>query len=107
MAERTDTTRLVVWIVVAFVAVGALMAVGMAAGGGLEWMTGWGWMMPMMALMWLPIILIIVLVHHLIARPGEGHMDGERLLDARYARGELSREEYMRMREDIRAGRNR
>lgn len=34
-----------------------------------------------------------------------GGFDPERILDERYARGELPRDEYMRMKDDLRAGR--
>lgn len=110
MDPGADTKRLVTWIVVALVAVGVVMAIGMAYGGGASWMGGWAWMMPFgMMLMWVPIILIVLLVYHLVGlrSPETGSSEPDRLLDARYARGEVPREEYLRMREDLRAGRNR
>lgn len=109
MDPGADTKRLVTWIVVGVVAVGVVMAIGMAYGGG-SWMGGWAWMMPFgMMLMWVPIILIILLVYHLVGPRAQetGPSDPERLLDGRYARGEVPREEYLRMREDLRAGRSR
>ena len=107
---RADTKRLVVWTVIAFVVVGIVMAFAMIYSGGSQWTGGWGWMMPVgMMFMWLPIVLVILLVVHLVGQRAPEHstLDPDRLLDARYARGELSRDEYMRMRENLRAGRNR
>jgi putative membrane protein len=62
--------------------------------------------------MWIfPLIFLVVLVLFLFRRPGwsmcggHGRRDreesGREILDRRYARGEISREEYQRIRKDM------
>jgi putative membrane protein len=72
-------------------------------------MDGWGWGMAMFG--WLFMALIIVLVAWLIwttTRSGESrrpvsHSTALDVLDGRYARGEIEREEYLQRKEDLRA----
>jgi putative membrane protein len=65
----------------------------------------WGmWFGPLFAL--LPLALLIIAVVFLIrwlgGRATEGSSRGPRdILDSRYARGELNREEYLRRRDDL------
>jgi putative membrane protein len=66
------------------------------------WMVG-GWLL--MLLIWLvPIILIVVLVKYLVGgpRPGGTGKTALDILEEAYARGEISREEFLQKREDLR-----
>jgi putative membrane protein len=68
-------------------------------------MGGW-WMMILMALLWLLLIAGIVLIivwvvnrtRGLVAAGGESPLD---IIKRRYARGEIDREEYERMRQEL------
>ncbi len=112
--------RTLTWLLIAFVASIALMAVigfltysgtdqgygyhyGMMGGGG------WGWVM---ALMVVPVVLLIVIIVYAIVGTTERtsygpypvYMDSQRpidILNYRYARGEISREEYDRIRSEL------
>ena len=77
-------------------------------GYGMGW-HGWGWLG--MAFFWLiPILLVLVAVKYLMAGRRSNAPDGERKPDAlavmeeRYARGEIDREEYLQKREDLKRG---
>lgn len=72
---------------------------------------GWGWMI-LWALFWLLIIVAVIWLFYRIAKTqgwiGEGRRSevrAEELLHERYARGEIDRETYERMLEDLRRGR--
>ncbi len=110
------------WLGVALVvAIGLMVAFGalnMATWGGSYGMmgaSGWGWGILMMAVP--GVILILVLwaalgglgertypVVYPPYAPAGGPLE---VLDGRYARGELSREEYQRIREDLTRGQAR
>ncbi len=76
-------------------------------GGGMGWGMGWGW------LFWLLLVagviaLVVVLVRVVgggVTRDGTGAAPAERsarqVLDERYARGELSTEEYQERRRGL------
>jgi putative membrane protein len=75
----------------------------------------WGWMMFMM-LFWVVVLFLLVWLVFRLAR-SQGWIDGaagrpdrgggaEEILRERYARGEIDRETYMRMLEDLRRGEN-
>lgn len=103
--ERSDLSRLVLWTLIAFLGVGLLMGIAMWSYGP-TWMPGWGWMMPFGMLgMGLPIVLVILLVFF-VAQPHHesGSSHPVRTLEDRYARGEISREQFMQMREDLQRG---
>jgi len=75
-------------------------------GGWGHHMDGWGWGGAVFG--WLVMILIaaaiISLVWSAIGRPGERRPrppSARELLDERYARGELTREEYLQRRDDV------
>ena len=77
---------------------------GWMFGGSDGWMIfGWLWM----ALIWLiPILLLFSLFKYLLSnRPGADkqtpHRNALDILDEKYARGELTREEYLQKRDDI------
>ena len=63
-------------------------------GGGMMF----GWMF-----MWLPIVVLVVLLVILLGKGGMREHKGSAIevLDKRYARGEISREEYLRMKGEI------
>lgn len=74
------------------------------SGGSSGWMFfGWLWM----ALLWLiPVLLLFALVKYLFSfRPGNDNQTLDRtalnILDEKYARGELTREEYLQKRNDL------
>ncbi|MBI3575518.1 MAG: SHOCT domain-containing protein [Gammaproteobacteria bacterium] len=81
---------------------------------GTAWGMGWGWLG--MILFWLiPLLVVIVLVaaaiKYLIGggsrsrpEPTAGRSDALAILEERYARGNIEREEYLRKREDIKRG---
>lgn len=77
-----------------------------ADAGGWSHMGGWGWGMAIFG--WLFMMLMVALIVWLIwlatRQPGSSH-DGRRgavdLLDERYARGEIDREEYLQRRSDL------
>ncbi len=103
-------TRIVVWVVLGVVAfLLLLLAAGGAWGGGDSWhwgMMGFGglWMI-------LPIGLMVLMMYAMMSMMGHGgHGDHEQhsrgddaraVLDRRYAAGEVTREEYERIRNDL------
>lgn len=65
-------------------------------------MGGWGGMLVML-LFWVALILIIVWVVRAAigANPGGNSSNARAILDARYARGEITRKEFEQMKKDI------
>ena len=73
--------------------------------------TGMGWMMPFMGIFWLVIMFLLFgAMMGMFRRHGGmfgSHEGGERrssgltLLEERYARGEINREEYLQKKQDI------
>lgn len=64
------------------------------------------WGLVGLALLVLVVLAIVWLARSLLAGPGGGRRDRdgtEEILRRRYAAGEISREEYMRLREDLRS----
>jgi putative membrane protein len=83
---------------------------GMAASGSpWGWMWGWGpFMMLFMALFWILLLGMLVLLGVWLFRQFQGRRPGSssdsnalRILQERYARGEINGEEYDRMRADL------
>ena len=72
------------------------------------WMDGMGWMI-LHGVFWLAVLVgIIVLIVTLVRRsspesraPGDSHSDALAILEERYARGEIQREEYLEKRRDL------
>jgi len=70
------------------------------------WGSGWMWLMPLFGMVWfaLMIVVIVLLVRWLGGRNG-GRSTSIRtardILDERYARGEIDREEYLKRKNDI------
>jgi len=115
-ASRMTNTRTssLTWLAIALiVAVGLMIALGamaMTAYGGYYGMMGsssWGWGLVMMGVPGVILVLILLaalggLGDHSIATGGVGRSaNALDILDERYARGELSREEYLRARGDL------
>lgn len=108
MLERRDW-RLLLWAVVGLMAIA--MAVSFVGWGAWGWhgtagtdgmMGGWAWM-PFL-------VLMVVMMFAMMSMGGHGHHghaghgagdDARAILDRRYAAGEISREEYQRMRDDL------
>ena len=70
--------------------------------GGYGLMAGFGWLgMVVMALFWIGAIVLIVwgLTHVFSTRQPRVELDVEEILKQRYARGEISREEFLQARE--------
>lgn len=72
-------------------------------GMGWHW---WGWLW--MALFWLvPVLLIAAAIKYLVAKPGpdSGRQETRKTaldyLEEAYAKGEISREEFLQKREDL------
>jgi len=68
----------------------------------------WGWMMfggAQMLIFWLVALLLIVGLLKWLRQDSDGEGSKDRtpreLLDERYARGEIDRETYLRMKEDL------
>lgn len=79
-----------------------------------DWMMGWGWgTMFLVALLWLAAIGFVAWALYRFAR-SRGWIGGsaarrgssEKILEERYARGEIGRDEYLRMREELRSDRS-
>ena len=85
-------------------------------GYGPEWgmMGGWGggWMGPFMMIFWLVVLGLAVAAvvwfirstssHSVLQPQRDGRSRGIEVLDERYARGEINRDEYMQKRNDLR-----
>ncbi len=69
--------------------------------GGMMWMM----MLGVLVLVLLLIAGIVVVVRLLAGRTGRGTGEATRILDERYARGEIDREDYEERRDIIRSGR--
>lgn len=80
---------------------------------GMGWGMGWGWHWLGMLLFWVvPLLVVIVLaavaVRYLFAggariggAPGEDRNRALEVLEERYARGDINREEYLQKRDDL------
>ncbi len=104
------STAAIITLLASLASAAAVRAQGRGPGWMHDWGTGWGW-----GGMWLgplfmivPLALLIALIVVLVRWLGGGSDDGGRrvrtareILDERYARGEIDREEYQRRRGDI------
>jgi len=73
--------------------------------GGYGLMAGFGWLgMLVMALFWVGVIVLVVwgLTHVVSTRRSGVELNAEEILKQRYARGEISREEFLQAREALR-----
>ena len=130
MSTTTERTDPALWIVLALVLLlvipGALMmgfwGTGMMGGGwmGGGW-TGWGWSLGALVGLAVIVVALYFVVKAIQATPSRpGYMpypyaappyatqapgapgpDPRSILDARYAKGEITRDEYLRMRADL------
>ncbi|HLB67240.1 MAG TPA: SHOCT domain-containing protein [Thermoplasmata archaeon] len=112
---QTKASSLWIWIV-AIVVLGfgllALFAAAMPTDGhfGMMGSGSWGWAVLMMAVPAIVLIAVLILILSALRVPSQGPTypgpmppppSALDALDHRYARGELSREEYLRMRGDL------
>ncbi len=107
---------LVALIVLAVVGA-VMMAVWAPSYGGGGWMmggTGWGWMWPFGGLMMVAVVLVVLLLFYPLARGSPAGSapatagataDPITILKVRYAKGEISREQYDQMARDLSTGR--
>lgn len=95
-------------LVVAIVLFAVFGALNMAADGGYYGMMGtgsWGLAVAMMAVPGVILVVILLAVlEGLGGRPAAASANAFDALAARYARGELSRDEYLRIRADLMKG---
>ena len=73
--------------------------------GGYTAMAGFGWLgILLMALFWIGVIVLIVwgLTHVFSTQQPRAEVDAEAILKQRYARGEISHEEFIQAREALR-----
>jgi putative membrane protein len=75
----------------------------------LGWGSGWMWLMPLFGIAWFALLVVaIVLVIRWIGggngSRGASARGARDILDERYARGEIDREEYLQRRNDIAGG---
>ncbi len=105
--QRDTLIQIMIVLIVAvlgLVVVSSLFGGGMMGGGMMGGMMGFGWL-----IMLLPIIFIIVLIYALLDKdkpsytPSPYHVKENplQILERRYASGEVSREDYLRMKEDL------
>ncbi len=113
MDGATRRTDPVVWVLVGVVA--AVLALVLLLGGwgtsaGMMSGQGWGWApLGMAGIVILVLLLIVFAARHDEALPPPAYPyppaaqapTALETLDARYARGEIPRDEYLRMREDL------
>ncbi len=71
-------------------------------------MLGMGWMMLGMALFWVVLILAAIGLVRLLFQsgspkpsPGQDHLTPREVLNLRYSRGEITREQYEQMKKDL------
>lgn len=110
MARTDDPLKILLWVVLA---VGGSAVATSLLGG---WFWGWngsmgagmmgfgsGWMWLMMLV---PILLVVVLVYALAGNRNAERAPNDALAtaDRRYAAGEISREEFLRIKEDLKGG---
>ncbi len=67
---------------------------------------GMGWMMAANGVFWLAVLVLVAVLAYRLVRSGEharhpGRSAGLDLLDERYARGEIDREDYLRRKQDL------
>ncbi len=113
--QRSDSLLwvLLVVVVLAMVIPGVFL---MGSWGGTGMMGGlggtWGWGLPMLAIGIVFVIVLIALLAHGESAPAPAYpyapapvappsLTPVEILDARYARGEITRDEYLRMRQDL------
>ena len=129
MSTTTERTDPAVWIVLALVLLllvpGALMmgfgGFGMMGGTGMGGWTGWGWSLGALVGLAVIVVALYFVVKAIQATgtrpayapypyavppyatppPGGPVADPRAILDARYAKGEITRDEYLRMRADL------
>lgn len=104
MTNRNDPIQILVYAIIGIAAVSVLMGVLAWSAGESPWTIGWGGMMMggMGLMMLVPTLLVVLLIYalspHTHVREGD---DARGILERRYARGEVSRDEYLRIKDDL------
>ncbi len=91
-------------LVVAIALLGLFGALSLSADGGYYGMVGTGmggWAIAMMAIPALVLVAVLGVALKGLAEPPTSAEDALLVLDGRYARGEITREEFMRIRADL------
>jgi len=114
MSEKKDATWIILLIVVVLVILGfgsfAMMGPGMMGGWGMgPGMMGFGFGWPFMFLFPLVFVVLVVLgLYYLfsgqrrqVSSAGYAGSDALRILKERYARGEITSEQYTKMKRDL------
>ncbi len=104
MADKQRDTLIQIMVVLIVALVGFALFSSLFGGGMMGGMMGFGWLF-----MLLPVIFIVILIYALLDRdrptynqqPYYEYENPMRVLKRRYACGELSREEYLKIKEDI------
>lgn len=111
MAEAQSRIRTTPWIMIAMAAMVLMMPLAAWSWGGAGWMpgpgmmtAGWLWMLLPLALMGAVMYVMMTMGHGHDAHAQEPR-DAQAVLDRRYAAGEVSREDYLRMKGDLDAQR--
>ena len=108
MSETTE--KAAPWLILGLLALAAFAFAGgmMGSSGAWPWWSvGWGWAMGlgMLAMMAIPVILLVFVVLALTQNRGpapERRMEDARsIAERRYAQGEISREDFVRLRDDL------
>jgi putative membrane protein len=115
--ERSDVGILVLVLVILLIAVaffvpmfgigmwGPMMSGGgMMGGWGYPYGTGWGFMFAGMLIPLLFIILVVVGAYFLLSPRTGSRVESEKaisILNERYAKGEISKEQYLEMKENL------
>ncbi len=103
--EASEVTRVLLWLLVAlilaFAILGVVMSFGMGWGYGMMGM-GFGWMGLLMAIPAIVLVLILLVVLGAFDRTYPSRDRALESLDIRLAKGEVSLEEYKRLKEELR-----
>ena len=101
MTSQPDTGKVLLWVLLGVVAIAAITSL---FGGWMGW-GSWGW--GMMGFMWIwmlvPILFVVWLISALAnqGRPPVAHEDALEVAERRYANGEITREAFERIRDDL------
>ena len=104
MEENERNSWFKVFIVLLLVVIGFVLFIsffgfGLVGGGMMGGMMGFGW-----PFILLPVILIVVIIYAILDKDTVSNYHGEdaqQILERRYANGEISRSEYLKIKDDL------